>query len=421
VNPNVIVADTSGLNTHGNELSAPVGSTAVADNVTFSRERLPELRRGFKDFSSNLPDFAPEQLLTGSNGSDKYLHLDGGLWYYDTATSMWLRKRGANGLSTLAIFVWADASTIFFPDTASNVIASVNRTSGAVSIVAGRRGVSGFTNGTGDVARFNAPRGIWGDGAGNLYVADTSNNAVRKVTTAGVVTTFASSVTGAYALWGDAATGDLYVSCTDDVIRKVTSGGVVSVFAGSPGVSDVTDGTGGAARFNAPEGIWGDSAGDLYVADRNNDSIRKVTYPGAVVTTFAGSTAGASGYTDATGTAARFNAPRGIWGDGAGNLYVADCDNHRIRKVTYPGAVVTTFAGGGVEGVDGIGSAAGFSGSSLLTSVFVDPDGNLLVSDFPRVRKIYISTAHVTTLLGSFAHTVINVAGFADGIFEGPD
>src|SRR6185312_4456280 len=129
----------------------------------------------------------------------------------------------------------------------------------------------------------------------------------------------------------------------NDIIRAIDlATATVSTLAGSAGKTGTLDATGAAARFNNPAGL-AVAGGTLYVADFNNSTIRAVTLPGAVVTTFAG-TGGASGATDATGTAARFNHPNGLALDG-GNLYVADQANHTIRRVVVASGVVTTLAG----------------------------------------------------------------------------
>src|SRR6476659_9804563 len=125
-----------------------------------------------------------------------------------------------------------------------------------------------------------------------------------------------------------------------------------STFAGTAGIAGSTDGTGAAARFTSPSEVAFDSANNLYVADTGNHTIRKIT-PAGVVSTFAG-LAGVPGSADRTGSAARFNSPIGVGLDGAGNLYVGDADNDTIRKIT-PAGVVTTFAGKAGE----IGSADG--------------------------------------------------------------
>ena len=126
------------------------------------------------------------------------------------------------------------------------------------------------------------------------------------------------------------ASGNVYVADTNNhVIRKITSSGVVSTFAGS-GVAGFSDGSATVAKFNYPTGITIDTAGNLYIADKTNHRIRKIT-PSGLVSTIAGS--GIAGFTDATGILARFNSPSGIAIDSSGNLFIADTSNHRIRMI----------------------------------------------------------------------------------------
>lgn len=279
-------------------------------------------------------------------------------------------------------------------------------------------GTAGYTDGASSVAAFYNPVGVAADSAGNLYVADAFNSLVRKIALDGEVTTFAGSATSGFADGvGTAAefnhlhslaldsSGNLYVSDTDNNrIRKITSDGVVTTFAGSGTIGSV-DGSGIAAEFNKPYGVAFDSAGILYVADTYNSLIRKIT-PDGVVTTFAGS--GTAGYSDGTGTAATFNHPRRLAFDSADNLYVADTDNNLIRKIS-PAGVVTTFAGSGTVGyVDGAGTAAEFNHPDCVA---LDGLGNVYVIDTfnNRIRKI-TSNAVVTTFAGSGA------ADYTDGI-----
>jgi len=258
-------------------------------------------------------------------------------------------------------------------------------------------GSPGYANGTGTAASFNYPTGVAVDGSGNLYVADQHNHLIRKITSAGVVTTLAGIGSQGYANgtgtaasfnypWGVAVdgSGNLYVADQGNhLIRKITSAGVVTTLAGS-GSSGSADGTGTAASFHDPTGVAVDGSGNLYVADKNNHLIRKITSAG-VVTTFAGS--GSSGSADGTGTAASFYRPDGVVVDGSGNVYVADRNNHLIRKITSAG-VVTTLAGSGSAGsADGTGTAASFSYPS---GVAVDGSGNVYVGDSDNhlIRKI---------------------------------
>ena len=279
--------------------------------------------------------------------------------------------------------------------------------------LAGTAGSSGSTDGTGSAARFNIPSGVSVDSAGNVFVADTTNHTIRKVTSAGVVTTLAglAGSSGSTDGTGSAArfnfptsvavdtAGNVFVAdSSNHTIRKVTSAGVVTTLAGLAGSSGSTDGTGSAARFNFPYGVAVDTTGNVFVADTGNHTIRKVTSAG-VVTTLAG-LAGSSGSTDGTGSAARFNSPYGVAVDTTGNVFVADTDgNHTIRKVTSAG-VVTTLAGlaGSSGSTDGTGSAARFN---IPWGVSVDSAGNVFVADTGNntIRKV-TSAGVVTTLAG---------------------
>jgi sugar lactone lactonase YvrE len=233
---------------------------------------------------------------------------------------------------------------------------------GVVSLLAGN--TQGYADGTGTAAKFSHPAGLGLDAAGNIYVADYANFKVRKVTPAGVVTTLPGRIPAYpggpntdYGLPNDVAvdaSGNIFVAeVNSNVISRITPGGVVSVFAGG-GPSGYADGTGIAALFHRPSGITIDPFDIIYVADLNNHRIRKITTAG-VVTTLAGST---QGYAEGTGTAAFFNVPYGLTMDAQGILYVSDNYNNRIRRLTAAG-VVTTFAGNGRSGsADGPGTIA---------------------------------------------------------------
>jgi hypothetical protein len=264
----------------------------------------------------------------------------------------------------------------------------------------------------GTAARFR-PTGVSTDSAGNVYVSDTGNNTIRAITPSGVVTTLAGmprqppgSTDGADAAAyfnfpGGVATdsgGNVYVADTNNhTIRKITPGGVVSTLAGTAGLVGSTDGIGSAARFYYPRGMATDSVGNVYVADSINDTIRMIT-PAGVVTTFAGSAA-QPGSTDGTGAAARFNSPSGVATDSAGNVYVADSGNNTIRKITSAG-VVTTLAGtaGQTGTTDGVGAVAQFY---YPTAVATDSASNVYVADTNNIliRKITPS-GDVGTLAG---------------------
>jgi len=306
-----------------------------------------------------------------------------------------------NGTGTAASFnkpngVGIDINGNVYVADVGNVLIRKITPAGAVTTFAGS-GANGATNGTGVLASFFAPIAVTVDEASNVYVADFGNSLIREISPLGVVTTLAgtglqgavngtgtaASFNGPVGLAVDAS-GNIYVAdIENELIRKITSGGVVTTFAGS-GVAGAGNGTGTGASFDGPHGIALDAAGDVYIADQGNNLIRKIT-PAGVVTTFAGS--GAAGAANGTGTAASFNAPQGVAVDASGNIYVADTGNNLIRKITTAG-VVTTIAGNGFKGaVNGTGTAASFNGP---LSIAIDATGNLYVADDENnlIRKI---------------------------------
>lgn len=251
--------------------------------------------------------------------------------------------------------------------------------SGRVTTVAGSPGVTGSADGTGSAVSFNAPAGIAADRAGNLYVADTGNN----------------------------------------TIRKITPGGTTITFAGTPGVAGSADGTGTTASFNQPSGVTTDAAGNVYVADTRNYAIRRIT-PSGTVTTVAG-IKGTRGTADGSSTAS-FLGPRAITADGAGNLYVTDTffipspilsrDMSTVRRIS-PDGTVTTLAGqptsgGGVTDTDGTGAQARFYNASGITA---SADGSMVyVADTSnhKIRRMTaggaVDTLSVTVADGTSAY-----------------
>lgn len=293
-----------------------------------------------------------------------------------------------------------DGTNLYIADTLNNQIRMITLLTGAVSTFAGS-GAAGSADNTGTAATFDNPYGITTDGT-NLYVADTLSNKIRKIViSTGVVTTLAGSgATGsADNTVGTSATfyqphgitndgSNLYVADTlNNKIRKIViSTGAVSTLAGS-GTAGFTDNpTGTSATFNQPWGLTTDGT-NIYVADTNNHLIRKIVISTGTVTTLAGiALSPGSTNNPNLGTQAQFDAPRGITTDGT-NLYVADSTNHLIRKIVISSGTVSTVAGTGTSGsADLTGTSASFYNPSGITT-----DGvSLYVADTSnsKIRKI---------------------------------
>jgi len=318
-------------------------------------------------------------------------------------TVYYLRAYATNSAGT------AYGSVLKFTTSAS--ISGINVT---VSTLAGSI-AGGFMNGSGTAALFSGPQGVATDAQGNVYVADGFNNCIREITPAGVVTTYAGNGTAGYTdgpassaeFYGPEAVaidvqGDLYVSdIGNSVIRKITTAGVVSTFAGN-GTRGFVNGAGTVAEFNNPQGLAVDASGNVYVADRSNDLVRKITSAG-VVSTFAGYYLAGygpiAGSANGTGGNAEFNNPVAVAVDASGNVYVADQNNYSVRKITQAN-VVTTFAGGIVQ-TTLVGAPAG---------VATDATGNVYVTD-QNGRVLEITTSSVLYILAGSA----TQSGYVDG------
>jgi sugar lactone lactonase YvrE len=336
--------------------------------------------------------------------SSQTVSLDAQTESYSWSTLAGVSSVGSrDGIGEVALFssprsVAVDpAGNTFVADYYSHTIRKV-APDGTVSTVAGLAGSSGFVDGVGADARFYGPIGIAADGTGNVFVADANNQRIRKISSDGNVSTFAGSG-NAGATDGSGADasfyypssvavdpfGNVYVAeSSNHLIRKISASGQVTTMAGSVRVTGSSDGVGVAARFNSPYGIAVNGSGDVFVSDSYNHTIRRVTSSG-VVTTLAGR-ALSTGSVDGVGTAARFNNPRGIAVDELGNVFVADFSNYAIRKIDGNGNVTTLAGSLGFSGYQsGNGGGARFTG---LWGVAVTASGSVVVSENQRIRKV---------------------------------
>ncbi|MES2386633.1 MAG: T9SS type A sorting domain-containing protein [Bacteroidota bacterium] len=299
---------------------------------------------------------------------------------------------------------------------------------GVVSKFAGN-GQNGYVNGTGTQASFGYALGMAFNSTGDLFVADAENNTIRKITPAGVVSTY---VGAAYTVPADGPvndatfmkptamgigqSGDMFVMDGSEnnspLLRKITTTGIVSTLAGGNTLNQAADGTGPDAGFYYPRGMAVNAEGNIFITDCNGSTIRKIT-PGGTVSTVAGK-AWESSYIDGTASDARFKQAKALAFDPAGNMYVADQDGWCIRKIT-PSGTVSTFAGNlATPGlIDGTGSAAGFAG---ISSIAWGPDGNFYVADVLAVRRVSLNgevlTMGASPFLGNYNGPCMNFSGW---------
>ncbi|GAB3960732.1 hypothetical protein GCM10028805_58610 [Spirosoma harenae] len=265
-------------------------------------------------------------------------------------------------------------------------------------------------------ANLNNPAGTAIDGAGNLYIADQSNHKIRKVSTSGIITTVAGI--GVYGFSGDgfAATsanlaspqgialdgsGNLYIADSENHrVRKVSASGIISTVAGDGNASFSGDGGAAtAASLKKPTGVAVDGSGNLYIADSENHRIRKVA--GGIITTIVGSGTASFSGDGGLSTTATLNKPVSVTVDGSGNLYIADLENHRIRKVVISTGIITTVAGNGTADFSGDGGVATAASLHNPRGVTVDGVGNLYIADQSNHRIRMVSGGIISTVAGN--------------------
>lgn len=317
---------------------------------------------------------------------------------------------------TLPCCLAVAGTTVYIGDQGNNRIRRL--VAGNISTYAGSAATFGGDGGPATAAGLSAPSGIAVDTAGNLFIADTNNGTVRKVTLAtgiisvdvpwggdgGAATLAMLNQPGSMAL--DSA-GNLYIADSrDHVVRKLTAAtGILSTYAGMP-INQGYSGDGGLATqalLDTPRGVAIDGGGNLYIAECNNNVVRRVT-PGGVISTVAGNNALGAGYAGDGGaaTAAQLDCPSSVALDATGNLYIADTNNHVIRKVS--GGTITTVAGNNVQGYGGDGGLATAANLSLPSGIFVDGSGTMYIADTMNavIRKVSAGGT-ISTVAGNFA------------------
>lgn len=302
---------------------------------------------------------------------------------------------------------------VYISDGGNNRVRKIN-TSGIITTFAGT-GVGGYSGdgGAATLAQLNGPVGVVVDATGSVYIADPTNNRIRKVNTSGLISTFAGTGGLGYTGDGGASTlaklnyptgvavdmaGNVYINDQgNSCIRKVDTGGIISTIAGT-GIGGYSGDGGNAtlAMLWTPTGIAADGVGNVYIADGvNNQRIRKVNTSG-IITTIAGT--GVTGYSGdgAQATLAQLNNPTGVAVDTGGNVYIADFYNNAVRKINTSG-IISTIAGTGVQGFSGDGAAASLAQLNRPYGVAVDASGNVYIADYfnQRIRKVSAPTGGV--------------------------
>ena len=384
---------------------------------------------GVDETGAALPANTKRIISTGVVGTSTrqiQVQLSGGTisTYAGTGTAGYTGDLGAATAARIAhpegITVAANGD-VYYADPDNNVIRKVTAATGIITTVAG----SGGNGSSGDgglaiLAKFKNAEGVFVVANGDLYLADTGNHEIRKVTAlTGIVTLVVGSTSPGYSGDGGAATaarlrlpaaivvaanGDMYIADTgNDAVRKVTAAtGIATTYAGT-GTTGYT-GDGGAAtsaRLSGPQGLVLAANGDLYIADTGNNVIRRVTAATGVITTFAGT--GTAGFLGDGGvaTSARLNAPESVSISASGELYIADAGNNRIRRVS-TGGTITTVAGTGTAGSAGDGGLPTAAQLNSPHGIAVSTSGTYYISDrvnneIRRVTGVFAVVAWVET------------------------
>ena len=309
------------------------------------------------------------------------------------------------------------AGSLYVADSSNHRVRKIG-TDGIINTLAGSTSGFGGDGGPATTAKLTLPRGVAVDGLGNVYIADSDNHRIRRVSSTGIITTVAGTGTPDFSGDGGPAllatlyqpfavaadtSGNLYIADTVNYrVRKVSALGTISTIAGNQFYKYGGDGgPATAASLNWPLGLAADSAGSLYIADTQNHRVRKVSRAG-IMTTVAGT--GAPGYSGdgVAATTAKLRSPKGVALDAAGNLYICDSDNHRIRKVGANG-LISTVAGNGSAGYSGDGVAATRTSLAWPNGIALDATGNLYIADFGngRVRMVAPASTIIATVAGN--------------------
>ena len=409
------------------EFSTKVDSKKIIEN------RLSEQKNDFNEVIASSKDITTtataSALLKSVGNFPSFSTLAAELNYIRTLAGTGVKGFSGDGfdatkaqLSSPVDLAVDRAGNIYIADASNNRIRKLTLSTGIISTVAGTGGkVYNGDNIDATTAAINGPEGVGVDGVGNIYITDTENHRIRKVTAStGKITTIAGTGFQGFSIDGTNATlanlqrpssvavdaaGNIYIADTRNYrIRKVSaSTGIISTVAGT-GTAGFT-GDGGLATnatlYN-PLAVATDKDGNIYIADTLNHCIRKVTASTGIITTIAGT--GFQGFSiDGTNaTLANLQRPSSVAVDAAGNIYIADTRNYRIRKVSASTGIISTVAGTGTAGFTGDGGLATNATLYNPLAVATDKDGNVYIADTLNhcIRKVTVSTGIITTIAG---------------------
>ena len=320
------------------------------------------------------------------------------------------------GLVTPFAVALDSSGEVFFVENGDSRIRKID-SKGNISTIAGN-GTAGFSGdgSAGANAELNFPTGVAVDSSGNVYIADLLNLRIRKLTSGGTISTVAGN--GKYSYSGDSgqatsaqlntpqavaadSSGNLYIADTaNNAVRKVTAAGVISTIAGNGTAGSAGDGSAAtSAQLNSPQGIAVDANGNVYISDTQNARVRKIS--NGTINTVAGNGTAGFGGDGGAATSAQLNIPAGLAVDGAGNLYIADFSNNRIRKVASSGTI-TTLAGNGLAGYSGDGGAASIAQLTTPVAVATDAGGNVYIADTGNnAVRVVNSSGFISTVAGN--------------------
>jgi len=296
-------------------------------------------------------------------------------------------------------------------------------------------GSFGGDGGAATAAQLRNPNSTKFDAAGNMYIADYNNHRIRKIDASGIISTIAGTGGASFSGDGGAATaavlnspvavavdgsGNVYFSDrVNNRIRKINTSGIISTVAGTGAASYTGDGGAAtAATLNYPGGLNTDASGNVYIADENNNVIRKITVSTGIITTVAGTGTGGFSGDGGSATTAKLNHPKDVFVNATGELYIADYTNHRIRRVNAAGTIAT-FAGTGVGGFSGDGGTCFSAQLYYPTSLWIDATGVMLLTDSWNNRVRQINTGFIITTIagmGSYSFSGDGGAATAAGL-----